>query len=393
MNRYITFLFSILLTSNITAQTFKTEKLAKAVSVIGVTLPNKLLLGQSIELRTSDGLPINVRTNVQGEIEHIGVALFNPQMRSLMPSPVYDFMEYAVLNWRYKVNPNQLYLSKVIFKKGSWNSLLTERLNECECNISNQENRLYIIHWSQNGKDVAIVGIPIEYELLNNDSRRNMERDFIRLLSAYHVAVAEVQSKNVTENDLKIYGTEGLFVIPGQSHIVAELNQNVYYQLTTTYETVDTVIRGKHERMTLEDVVPAIVSDINHPAESFANLMIACDRNVPDVQMELDFHLSNYLRKTVSLPLSKLRDYLHTQGCDLYFACSGYTKDTVRGMLFANNPAKGYNHLFSLNICSKHLQDKHPKVKADVYLYIPPIDKSRLFGKTPTKKSGVNIYQ
>ena len=95
-----------------------------------------------------------------GEIEHIGIPLFNEIMRLLQPSPVYDFLEYAVLNWKYKINPNQLYLSKVIFKKGGWESLLQGQLKESECFIENRNDKLYIVTWRRNEKEIAVVGIP-----------------------------------------------------------------------------------------------------------------------------------------------------------------------------------------------------------------------------------------
>lgn len=388
-------ILTCLLTTVVTAagQTFLTEKLEKAVKMLDVTLSDDVLIpGQTSELTVRDGQPIIVRTNQQGVIDHIGIALFNDKLRLLIPSPVYDFLEYAVMNWKYKINPNQLYLSKVIFQKGNWNTLLQGHLNDCECDISNRDDRLYIVSWSNGTDVVATVGIPIEYELLANDSRRNMERDLIRHLAASESPVVNTQIPPVSENNLKIYGTQGLFVVPGRWHIMKELNQNIYYELKTIYETVDTVVKGRHERMTLEDVVPTVVENEEFPIESLANLMVASEGLVPDAMMHLDFHLSDYHRQELSMPMSRLRHFLNNQGCTTYFACSGISKDCVNGMLLVNNSAKGYNHLLSLKLPINQIGSKQPEVKAAVYLYIPPIDKSRLFGKTPTKKSGAKIY-
>ena len=68
------------------------------------------------------------------------------------------------------------------------------------------------------------------------------------------------------------------------------------------------------------------------------------------------------------------------------------SEGVVRGTLMMSNLAKGYNHLFSLRMPADQLTADEPELQADVYLYIPPIDKSKLFGKTPTKKSGAKIY-
>jgi len=374
------------------AQNYKAERLRKAVEASGMqVVPEALLPDTTITLLAKDGRRICLRTDPMGEVEHVGVPLFNDALRLLQPSPVYDFLEYAVLNWKYKVNPNQLYLSKVIFKRGSWETLLKERLYECECSIENRDDRMYIVTWSRAEKDVATIGVPIEYELLNNDTRRNMERTFVRELQSSYPSATRTRLAVVREEDLTIYGTEGLFVMPGKSYIIDLLNQNVYYKLTTVYETADTVINNKPVTMSMEAVVPAVVIDQDYPAETLANLMMCDDSSVPEVNIELDFHLSNYHRERFTMPLSQLKSFCRQHGCRLYFACDGVQQGIVRGVMFASNLPKGYNHLFSLRIPLEQLTSVSPVVHTDVYLYIPPIDKEKLFGIAPTKKSGAKF--
>jgi len=377
---------------NLFAQIYKADRLKKAVELTGLQIiADSLMPDTTITLVAKDSRTISLRTNPMGEVEHIGIPLFNDVLRILQPSPVYDFLEYAVLNRKYKITPNQLYLSKIIFKVGSWEVLLKERLNECECIIENREDKLYIVQWKREDKTVAVIGIPIEYELLNNDTRRNMERTFVKDLEASKQLGMKPATTVISEEDLSIYGTEGLFVIPGKSYIIDLLNQNVYYKLTTVYETVDTIINNNPVTMSMEAVLPVIVIDPDFPAETFANLMMCDDGAVPDVTIELNFHLSDYHRHKVNMPLSQLKSFCRQQGCSLYFACDGVQKEKTRGVMFASNLPKGYNHMFSLRINKEQLTSAMPIVQADVYLYIPPIDKEKLFGIAPTKKSGVNF--
>ena len=388
----LTIVFALAASSlTLSAQNYKADRLKMAVEMLGMQIDHSLLPDTTIALTTRDGRIVNLRTNPMGEVEHVGAPLFNDMLRLLQPSPVYDFLEYAVLNWKYKINPNQLYLSKVIFKVGSWDTLLKDKLSECDCSIENREDKLYIVTWKREDKDVAVIGIPIEYELLNNDTRRNMERDFIRNLESSEAVGAKLNPKMVSEENLSIYGTEGLFVLPGKSYIIDMLNQNVYYKLTTVYESADTIINKKNVTMSMEAVLPVVVVDPEFPAETFANLMMCDDSSVPDVTMELDFHLSNYHRHRVTIPLSQLRAFCRQQGCNLYFACDGVQKEKARGVMFASNLPKGYNHLFSLRTPTEQLTSTAPIIQADVYLYIPPINKEKLFGTVPTKKSGVNF--
>ena len=91
------------------AQTFKAERLKKAVEVLGLQIvKDSLMPDTTLSLKSKDGRSVCLRTDLMGEIEHVGIPLFNDIMRFLQPSPVYDFLEYAALNWKYKINPNQL---------------------------------------------------------------------------------------------------------------------------------------------------------------------------------------------------------------------------------------------------------------------------------------------
>ena len=377
---------------NLSAQNYQADRLRRTVEKLEIQIvPDSLMPDTTAILTTKDRRSVCLRTNSMGYVEHIGIPLFSDMMRLLQPSPVYDFLEYAALNWEYKINPNQLYLSKVIFKKGSWETLLHNKLYDYDCYIENREDKLYVVIWKDGNKDIAVIGIPVDYELLNNDTRRNMERTFVKDLESSNSFVDRRAPGVVSEENLSIYGTQGLFVIPGKSYIVEMLNQNVYYKLTTVYETVDTIINKKPVTMTMEAVLPKVVIDPEFPAETFANLMMSEDASVPDVIVDLDFHLSNYHHERISLPLSQLKAFCRQQGCNLFFACNGTQHDNTRGVMFASNLAKGYNHLFSLRVPTEQLTTTSPIVHADVYLYIPPISKEKLFGTAPLKKSGAKF--
>ena len=382
----------ILAWENMQAQTFKAERLRKAAEVLGIQYsPDTLEHNQPVEVTAKDGRRVCLRTDRQGCVEHIGIPLFNDMMRTLQPSPVYDFLEFAVLNWKYKINPNQLYLSKVIFKKGNWETLLSQNLLEYSCSIENMEDKLYVITWQQEEKVIACIGIPIEYELLNNDTRRNMERYFVKELTEYKGVAERKVVPVVSEDDLSLYGVEGLFVIPGKSYIMTWLNQNVYYQLTTVCETVDTIIHNSPTTLRMESVLPVVVNSTEYPTETLANYMMCEDESVPDALMDMTIHLSDYHNQKVNIPMSMLRTFLKEKGCDMYFACDTERKGNIHGMMFASNLPKGYNHLISLNMDISQFKEEHPLVKADMYLYIPPLEKSKLFGKEPTKKSGAKF--
>lgn len=377
---------------NLSAQMYGADRMKRAADKLDLKVATAALSPDTtLSLVAKDGQKLCLRTGRKGEIAHIGIPLFNEVMRYLQPSPVYDFLEFALLNWKYKITDNRLYLSKVLFRQGTWETLLREHLSEYGCSVENKDDKLYVVSWKDNDRVVAALGIPIEYELLNNDTRRNIERAFIKELEASKNDVARMETPYVKEEQLSICGTEGLFVLPGKTYLIDLLNQNVYYKLTTICEEADTVIRGEAITMKMESVVPVVVYEPEFLAESLANLVMCDDRSVPEATVELDFHLSNYHRKRVTIPYSQLKSFCQQRGCEFYFAYNGTERDVIRGVMFVCNPLKGYNHLISLHLPVSQLMSATPTVQADVYLYIPPIEKDKLFGKAPTKKSGAKF--
>lgn len=389
---YVIVLCILLSRTQSPAQVFHTEKLKQAVEVLGINKDiDSLSSNHTYFVKLNDGQTIDMRVSTNKTVEHIGIPLFNDSIRLLNPSPVYDFLEYALLNWKYTIVPNKLYLSKVIFKLGNWNTLLTNKLDDCDCSIENIDDKLYVVTWKRGTDDIAIVGVPVDYELLYNDNRRVIERDFVKQLSN-HLAPANYRNQHsVKENDLKIYGTEGLFVIEGQSYLLPELNQNNYYVFKTITQEVDTILNGDLVSMTLEDVAIVPVVDADHPIESFANIILCNDSVVPEAQLELDIHFSDYRHQQLSMPLCQLKDCCKEQGGELFFACSSIDDEFIKGTLIVKNTSRGYNHLFSLCMNRNSITDKNLLIKAQGYLFIPSITKERLFSKVPSKKSGVII--
>ena len=73
-------------------QTFKASHLQRAYE--------KLHLSTNTQLRNH----LSIRTDYRGIIDHIGIPMFSTEMRTLLPSPVYDYLEYALLDHEYHIN-------------------------------------------------------------------------------------------------------------------------------------------------------------------------------------------------------------------------------------------------------------------------------------------------
>lgn len=367
------------------AQSYVSPQLQTAAQSLGISMQaDSISSGQTLTLSAKDGLTVVVRKNEQGSVEHIGRQLFTDTLRMLIPSPVYDFLEFAVLNWKYRFTPNNLYLSKVKFLHGSWTTLLNEDLLSLSPIISNVDDRLYIVHWKKGEHDVAEVCIPIDYELLTNDTRRHLERSLVAQLATDTARVA-IQPEIIEEKDLKIYGTEGLFILQRDTFLLRELCSHQYFVLRTVSQQSEVIINNRTEKMTFESVMPFAICSTDFPSESLANLLLCQASNIADAQLTAHFHLSDYHRDTLELPMSQLRHFLERQGCQLFFASSGTSHGQTTGMLLALDRARGYNHLFNVSMPVEELNRQQPQLKADIYLYIPLLSLEKIYGTAPGK--------
>ena len=65
--------------------------------------------------------------------------LFSAKMRTLLPSPIYDYLEFAWLSHKYHLSENKLQEQKIMFKNGTWSDL--EQIRPAnDCTIDNRDD-------------------------------------------------------------------------------------------------------------------------------------------------------------------------------------------------------------------------------------------------------------
>ena len=205
------FLFSLALQ----AQTFKASHLQRAYE--------KLHLNTSSTNRSD----LTIRTSDDGTIEHIGIPLFNDEMRKLLPSPIYDYLEFALLDHKYHITENTLQQQKIRFFNGSWTDLEMIKPSY-NCTIDNRDDKWYVIKWSYNSKEILSVAVPIDYELLANSSRREMEQNFCQGLKQYKPG--KPQPLIVESDELESLHRDGLLIKKGDSFLMPEINNDIYFR-------------------------------------------------------------------------------------------------------------------------------------------------------------------
>ena len=295
----------LLLPMMVQAQTFKASHLQKAY--------------EKLHLNEKSSQDLTIRKSPDGTIEHIGIPLFSSEMRALLPSPIYDYLEFALLDHKYHINENTLQQQKIRFRNGGWDDL--EKITPADnCTIDNRDDKWYIVSWSRNAQELLSVAVPIDYELLANSSRREMEQNFCRDLK--HFKPASTQ-ESFSSHSLKA----------------------------------------------------------SSPQETLSEILLSSDHASVKAALSLELLYSGFHKESVNVSLPQWMEFCRSEGCSPYYIYEGTKGNQASAMLLMYNRQEGYAHLLHLHASISHLESKTQNYTGKVYMFIPTTNVSDLFAK------------
>lgn len=364
-------------------QDFRTQTLRTAAEKLGIAqLLQTLDKSATSLLLTPSGQEVTVRLDSQGRVDHIGHPLFSAEVREQIPSPVYDFLEYAALDMLLGLSENTLQMERVHFFKGSWQTLRSIHPTD-HCSIGTVKGEYYHVSWQRGDDDVVNMAIPIDYELLSNSTRRELGQNFARDIVYFRQGLRP--EYHLAEELLQKYLGDDVYVLPGDSFLVSGLTTNTYYKRI--------VIEKKYKSNVYKEEKIVSLLDANYPGETLANVLLNTDPQMPVAVLDAELQLSGYTKKQVRVTWQQWLDYCKSQGCIPYYIYNDTDGQSVSGYLLMRNQQMGYNHLLIVSCPLKDLTADVPFMKGKAYLFIPSVEASRLFGSSPSAKSNEKIFE
>ena len=365
------------------AQTFTAPHLEKAAQKL--KLDSLDLRADSLpQVKTIDknGQSIILRFSSKGEVEHIGIPLFASEVRLLQPSPVYDFLEYATLNKLFKVEDNTLKLDEVKFIKGSWNQLPGILSKSDGFTILNHNDKHYEVDWLKDSQPVVVMQFPINYELLANSEREEMEKRFVKELRAYsnHTPL----SPKLDTGKLQSTDNPDVLVQKGQTYLIPAINDNRY--VTVASETDTTA----HDTVAHEVLRYRLIFDRHNALESLSNLMVEPDMDVDNDSIRLQVKYYNYKRDTLKVSVRNFLSYCVKEGCTPYFGIDEAEGNSITGSLFLVNKASGYVHIMNVSCDTGNLFSGNALIDATMFMFTPTSNVRNLFAEPKTNN---HIFQ
>lgn len=344
---------------SLSAQEYAANHLQAAGHKLNIS--TQLTKGAVSDTLSIQGQPIIVRKDSQGRVEHIGIPLFNAYIRSLQPSPIYDYLEYAALDKKFHISENTLHFNKLKFSKGNWDTLFLLG-DTTTCNINNLDDKAYIVQWKKAGNVILELSFPVDYELLANSSRREIETSFINGLKNYKAQGAQ-HEQAIDSTILKKYAVQGIYVKEGSNYAINAITSNTYY----------IKMNGKHQ----------LIYDSAHPAESMSNLLLS-PAALPEAHLTMSFVLSTYREETVDADYRQFFDFCIANGCEPFFGYEGMVDGMASGTLIMHNKKSGYNHIFYIQCPVQQIGQKETQLKGTGYIFTPTSNVKDLFA-APSK--------
>lgn len=322
---------------------YRTSELKRLATVLEID--ESQLPADGYQYLTSKGRQITVCTK-DHQVSHIGLKLFDEEMRRLDKSPVLDFLERYFLQLSY--SPVAMTKMRMVsddqfrFLKGSLATV--SEIRHTDSFSYSLEHNTYTARWNRAGKNLLEVSFPAEYELISGENKReaedNIKADILRTV----ITVDTVNEASAS----------------GSYYILPEMTSRLYFR------------NGK------------LLESSLHQEQSVANMMLttATDGNYILALTQLSY---GFKKTDFEVPLKQWITFCRNSGCQLYFGVDHVEKDgTVSGLVLAVNEQENYNHVLTVEVPMAVLAQKSGRVEARLYPYIPTHNVKALFAKMKT---------
>lgn len=294
------------------------------------------------------GIPIVIIKNEDSVVTHIGYKLFAHSLRTEHPSPIYNYIEYALLDYKFHFSENPFTYRDLKFIEGGWNDVETV----CETTsfqIDVIQDRFYVLTWLFSDSKKVSLQFPINYERLSLVNRKELEQNIIRSITRYHVR--EPIHIDFDEKNLR-YSEKGVAYIEGRTYLDKAINNNIYYQKSDSSNWV-------------------LIYSSEYPIETLANLCVSADVMAVDDIVNIKFVKYDYTKEFVAVKMKDFIGYMKSEGCVPFWGVESVEGDKIEGTLFLYNKDKGFNHVLKIEAYIKDVASGRKELTATAYLLSP----------------------
>lgn len=299
---------------------------------------------------TYEGVPLSVRVE-NGQMTHIGHAVFTEAQRAVVPVPVADFIERLSLELalpdtagmtprqRLEVDGISIYPDYKALARCNGDTTLTLA-------VRHTDGKHYEAAWMKGDVTACRILFPSSQQLMRGTDMLENERLLIDDIISTPPTLAPPTIADASRLDTL---DNGIRVQHGAFHRIAVVNADRYY-----------------------DSLNVLLFTSDHPVESMANLLLTNEiANNFTTRLIIDKY--GGLRQEITVPLDGFLSFLRAEGCRTYFGIMENDIDGKRivGLLEAVNDTWGYEHLMKVTMHADDMDKGEGCIEIELTPYIP----------------------
>ncbi len=292
------------------------------------------------------------------KIADMGYVVFPAELKAAANTPILNFLEryFLLLDHPQPDHTSQKMLQENRFRFLAGNSATVSHLLPTDEFSYRRNDRLYEATWRRDGSVIFSVSFPAEHQLISGEDKITAEKNFEEdALSASVPTVPEVKESLLTPTIQK-----DLYILKGGTYLDDKLSSDLFYHR-----------QGGAFRL---------LSTINHPMESTANMMIGTSYDAP-YTLKVTQVLYGFKKKSFDLPLCNWLAFCRNSGCTLYYGVESVGEQYVKATVLAVNDAENYNHLLFVNIPFSAIEQGKGDIEANLETFIPMHNVLNIFAK------------
>lgn len=336
------------------AETSYSTKLLQCISEsIELKLPDNLKPNMSVDsVTTFKGKTVHLRTNMFGEISHIGYKLFdNALVQNFSPSIVLDFIERYALELdalKGKIDLAEITSRRNIEFKSGNASLFKNITPLAIVSIRYEERKKIEVDISDINVNISMI-LPSDYQVLLGANAIELEDIIVRnLLRSPNHLISNTLPKE-WENAENSY-SENYIIASYGNYLSDKIRSEIY--------------------LYKNDVEKTLIIDSTKPTQSVKNILLTgCSDKIIPLELTVDKYGNS--KEYISISLQQMITFFKLDGCKLYLGIKDSNNEIVEATLFAVNHLLAYNHMVSIKFPISVIYGSNDSVRGILYAYTP----------------------
>lgn len=299
-----------------------------------------------------------------------GLKLFSPEQRSIASSShviVMDFLERYFNNLpktKHTTTSIKMADDKVYFRNGKLADL--RQIADTMPFSINLSYHYYEVEWKKQDKPFVTIVFPAQYDLILGMQQDEAQQKFKETILA-----ASPRKDSVMIPQEKVMLEDSVYMAKNEFLELESFNDATYY----IYNKVDSTYSPYF--------------DTAHLDYSAANLFHDL---ISDADYQMYVEQSVYGLKTINYTISLRQwlDYCAEWGMKVFFDVEEQRTDGLLALVIAENKEFGFNHMLSVAISDKFVDDKKTMLKVRMTPYIPTHNIKNLFQKESVNRRKIN---